>query len=83
MTVSDTAPEIQRMMIEAGRAMTVAERAERTLELCELTNEFFLAGIRQRHPDYDERETWLAGVRLRIGDALFEAAYPDEPLLDA
>jgi hypothetical protein len=39
-----------------------------------------LDAIRSRHPDYDERQAFLALVRLLYGDDLYAAAWPDQPL---
>lgn len=38
-------------------------------------------GIAERHPDYYEDQVRLALIRAELGDALFTAAYPGEPLL--
>ena len=40
-------------------------------------------GIRMRHPSYTDEEVRLTGIRLRIGDALFSAAFPGAPILAA
>ena len=37
-------------------------------------------GIRSRHPDYDDHQVLLAAARLRYGDELVRAAWPDDPL---
>jgi hypothetical protein len=44
--------------------------------------ELVRAGIRDRHPEYAEIDVARALRRLWLGDALFRAAYPREPLLD-
>ena len=36
------------------------------------------AGVRRRHPDYDERHVRLAAIKLAIGADLFNRAYPGE-----
>jgi hypothetical protein len=38
-------------------------------------------GVRGRHPVYTEDEVRLTAIRLRLGDALFEAAFPGAPRL--
>jgi hypothetical protein len=40
------------------------------------------AGIRHRHPDYDEPHVEMALARLLWGDDLYRKARPDWPLLD-
>jgi hypothetical protein len=33
-------------------------------------------GVRDRHPEYDDREVTLATSRIWLGDELFRCAYP-------
>jgi hypothetical protein len=40
-----------------------------------------LAGIRARHPDYDDATARWALFRLLIGDGLFVRAWPHAPLV--
>ena len=40
------------------------------------------AGIRARHPEYDDAAVRLAEIRQRLGDELFVKAYPRAPRLD-
>ena len=41
-----------------------------------------MAGIHRRHPDYSERQVFLAWARLNLGDALVRAAWPACELVD-
>jgi hypothetical protein len=41
-----------------------------------------LEGIRQRHPDYTEAQVQQAFARLRLGDDLVRAIWPDRALVD-
>jgi hypothetical protein len=43
---------------------------------------FALAGIRQRHPGYTEAQVQQAFARLRLGDDLVRAIWPDRTLVD-
>jgi hypothetical protein len=43
--------------------------------------EITLAGIRTRHPDYDDVQTRFALFRLLLGDRLFTRVWPGAPLL--
>jgi hypothetical protein len=36
------------------------------------------AGVRRRHPDYDDRRVRLAAIKLAIGADLFKLVYPGE-----
>lgn len=38
-------------------------------------------GIRMRHPEYDERQVFLAFARLLHGDEVFARVWKGEPLL--
>lgn len=67
--------EVWRRMGPSGRADVAATLSE---ELVELTR----AGIRMRHPEYDEDAVRLAEIRQRLGDALFAKAFPDAPRWD-
>lgn len=40
------------------------------------------AGIRMRHPDYEDQQVEMALARLLWGDELFRKAKPDWPLLE-
>jgi hypothetical protein len=40
------------------------------------------AGIRHRHPEYDDGRIRLAYARLVFGDELTRAAWPDAELVD-
>ena len=68
--------------MQAIAARSVAERLEEwaalNRELCRME----AAGIRRRHPDYDEREVFLALVRIRYADEVVRAAWPGEDLVD-
>ena len=44
-------------------------------------NEMQAAWVRGRHPEYSERQVFLAMVRLRYGDDLVRDAWPDEELV--
>jgi len=35
------------------------------------------AGVRERHPDYNEQKIKQGVLRLMIGEALFKQIYPD------
>jgi len=40
------------------------------------------AGIRHRHPHYTDDQVFHAWARLKLGDALTRAAWPDRELVD-
>jgi len=62
--------------------MSGAERLAVAFQLTETVRRLALAGIRSRHPDYDDVQVLQAWARLRLGDDLVRAIWPDRPLVD-
>jgi hypothetical protein len=79
---SDTSPEAEEILYERMRRMTPSQRIEEGAKLCKLARQFMRAGIRKRHPDYDEEQVEMALARLLWGDDLYRKARPQWPLLD-
>jgi hypothetical protein len=50
--------------------------------LTDMTRRMAEAGIRQRHPDYDEGRVRRALLRLRLGDEAARCVWPNDPLVD-
>jgi hypothetical protein len=68
--------------MEAIAARSIDERLE---EWAEFNRAFARAeadGIRRRHPNYDDRQVFLALVRHRYGDDLVRSAWPEDELVD-
>jgi hypothetical protein len=61
--------------------MSPEQRISMTVEMSESTFRITEEGIRLRHPTYSDAQVRLTGIRLRIGDDLFRAAFPDAPIL--
>ena len=66
----DTTPEADRAQVEAYRRMGGAARVAVVFRLNDLAREAAMAGIRTRHPDYDEARQRFAYARLVLGDEL-------------
>jgi hypothetical protein len=49
-----------------------------TFELNNSLRSISEAGVRHRHPEYDERRVQLAAIKLAIGADLFKLVYPGE-----
>jgi len=65
--LSDTDPEIERLLLEAARRMTPGERMLRVGELNRAAELMALAGIRQRYgANLSEREEQLRLAALRL-----------------
>ncbi len=47
-----------------------------TFALCDSLRAVAEAGVRHRHPDYDNAQVQVATARLLLGEALFAEAFP-------
>jgi hypothetical protein len=63
--------------------MTPERRLAAGLALSEQGFAVMAAGIRARHPDYDDTQVTWALWRLRVGDRPFREAWPDAPIVPA
>ena len=50
--------------------------------LNELARKMAIAGIRSRHPDYDDERLRLAFARLVLGDEVVQRVWPGRGLVD-
>jgi hypothetical protein len=73
------AHEVQRRIYSqlGGKGRTAI-----AFRLTDAVRRLALAGIRQRHPDYTEAQVQQAFARLRLGDDLVRAIWPDRALVD-
>ena len=78
----DTTPEAYRVQLEVLRRMTPEQCLEQAMRLSETVIRLCESGIRAHHPEYGDREIFLARARAVLGDPLFREAYPDAPRLD-
>jgi hypothetical protein len=78
----DTSPEADAVQLEAYRRMGSTARAEVMFRLCTMARGAAEAGIRTRHPGYDEAQVRLALARLLYGDDLVRHAWPDRELVE-
>jgi len=74
---NDTSLEAARVQYGILRKLDTAARAEMTFELCDNMRKFVEAGVRDRHPDYDEEQVRQAVMRLTLGERLFREAFGD------
>ena len=79
---ADTSEEVWRLQMAAIAGRSGAERMEEWVELNRAVARMEAEGIRSRHPDYDDHQVLLAAARLRYGDELVRAAWPDDPLYE-
>jgi hypothetical protein len=78
----DTDGNAYAAQIAAYRRMGEAGRAQSVFRLNELARRFSVAGIRSRHPEYDDQQVQRAYARLRLGDALVSKVWPEHDLVD-
>lgn len=72
----DTTLAAARVYYEIIARLTPAQRIARMLEMDRESEALAAAGIRHRHPHYDQRQVWLALTRMRLGPELFNKAFP-------
>jgi hypothetical protein len=78
----DTTDEAYRLQCEIYRRQSGTERLAAVFRLNQLVREMAVAGIRQRHPDYDDAQVRCALRRLVLGDELTAKAWPNLALVD-
>ena len=78
----DTTADAHRAQIEAYRRMGGPGRAAVVFRLNDLAREAAMAGIRDRHPDYDDQRRRLAYARLVLGDDLTRKVWPHRDLVE-
>jgi hypothetical protein len=79
---ADTSAEAYQIQIQALRQMGEAGRAAATLSLIELARNATMAGIRSRHPDYDDERVRLAFARIVLGDDIVRRIWPGRDLVE-
>jgi hypothetical protein len=79
---TDTDEEAHRVQMEAYRRMGARGRLTLAFCLTAMARQNSLAGIRRRHPEYDEAQLRRAYGRLVLGDELARAVWPADDLVD-
>ena len=74
---ADTPQHVWQRQMAAIRARTVPERLEEWRLLNEAGAKMEEAAVRRRHPDYTDREVFLALVVARYGQELAHEVWPD------
>jgi len=74
---ADTTIEAAKKQFEILRRLEPEVRAIMAFELSDNLRSIAEAGVRLRHPDYDERKVKQEVLRLMIGETLFRQVYPD------
>jgi hypothetical protein len=72
--LDDTTSEALAVQLRILRRLSPADRLAVMFELSDNMRSLVAAGVRHRHPDWDDRTVEREVVRLMIGDALFRQA---------
>jgi hypothetical protein len=72
---ADTAVDAAIKQIEILRRLNTAQRADMTFQLSDNLRGIVEAGVRRRHPDWDEQAVKRGVLRLTIGEHLFREIF--------
>jgi hypothetical protein len=78
----DTDRASHELQVDLYRRLGGTDRAAIMFRLSDFARRVSLAGIRHRHPEYDDELSLLALARLRFGDDLVGRAWPGRPLVE-
>ena len=78
----DTTADARDVQCEVYRRLGGAGRVAILFRLTAFVREPAMAGIRGRHPEYDDAQVQMAWRRLVLGDDLARKAWPDRELVD-
>ncbi len=68
-------PELERILLEAIRKMTPAERVQKVNGMIALAHYLALSDVRKRHPDADDHECMLRVASRRVPPDLMLKAF--------
>jgi hypothetical protein len=77
--LDDTTAEALAVQFRVLRQIGPARRLAMMFELSDNLRSLVEAGVRHRHPDWNDRTIEREVIRLMIGDDLFRQAYGKEP----
>jgi len=72
---ADTTFEAFARQLEIVSSMSAQDRLEMAIEMSEDLGRIVEAGVRHRHPEYEDEKVRLEVIRLTIGDRLFKEAF--------
>lgn len=78
---ADTDADVERLQVEAWRAMSPAQKAATVSGLTAAAFEMARAGVRHRFPGASPREEFLRLAIITLGADLATRAYPDAAAL--
>lgn len=75
----DTHPDVEKILIDAYRRMTPAEKIAKMRQLNECGSRLAFADVRRRYPDAPEREIWLRVASRYLSADLMQKAFGWNP----
>ena len=72
---SDTTIDALRKQFEILNRLGLDGRAEMTFQLSDNLRQITEAGVRLRHPEYNDRQVRLQVFRITLGDELYRKAF--------
>ncbi len=78
-TIDDTPPEVQRILIEGYRRMSLAQKLQRMVALTQGVQQLALARIRAAHPAASEREQQLRLASLWLPADIMRDVFDWDP----
>jgi hypothetical protein len=73
----DTSKECDALVTRLYRDMPMAKKARLLFDTMRKGQQLALAGIRQLHPDADEKQIWHLWAKQYLGEELYRQAYGD------
>ena len=73
----DTSADAEKIQIEIFQRMGPEKRLQAAASLSQTCRSLLTAGVRKRHPEYNEEQVRLAVIRCLLPEDLFLRAYPD------
>ena len=73
----DTSSDAEKVQIEIFRRMDPQKRLQSGALLSEMCRTLLAEGVRNRHPNYNEKQVRLAVIRCLLPEDLFLRAYPE------
>ena len=73
--------DADEVYLDVLRQLGPAGRARLGFALSAAGRRLSEAGVRRRHPDYDDRKVQLGAIKLAIGSELFAQVYPGQDVV--
>lgn len=71
----DTSKECDELMTQLYRNMSTAKKWKLIIDAMRMGQQLAMAGLRQLHPEADERQIWHLWAKQHLGEELYRQAY--------